>query len=123
VDKRIVAIACALALFAPLRAPAAMPGPDDAIGATQALYEKTLIEDISATMVQEGSYMVAWWKPGAEAAPGCALLHKTDGTWKVLKMGRASLVNAATLESLGVPAGPAQALVRDVGRGSSLPAP
>ncbi len=119
-----VAMICAAACAVPVAALAKYPGPDDAIAATNVLYERTQIEDISATMVEEGPYMIAWWKAGTENAAGCALLKKVGGTWTIVKIGRGSLVDATVLQNLGVPEATAKALVTDVDApGGSTPSP
>lgn len=78
--------------------------------------DKLHADDFNCSMVGEPPYAVVYWKAGNGYAPGSALVKKSELGWQVVKMSKSSLKDAATLQSLGVPASTAQKLVADLNK-------
>ncbi|HKE36177.1 MAG TPA: hypothetical protein VKB39_02005 [Candidatus Baltobacteraceae bacterium] len=88
--------------------------PDDAVAITAMVQNQLHVDDLDASMFQEKPYAVAYWGAGKGHAAGQALLKKGTAGWAIVKMTTGSLKSASALESLGVPASTAQALVKDL---------
>jgi len=88
--------------------------PDDAVAITAMVQNQLHVDDLDASMFQEKPYAVAYWSAGKGHAAGQALLKKGTAGWAIVKMTTGSLKSASALESLGVPASTAQALVKDL---------
>ena len=71
-------------------------------------------DDLNASLVGEGDYAVAFWKTTSTHSAGSALVKKTSGNWKVLKVLPAIPKDPTVLETLGVPAVQAKALLADI---------
>lgn len=71
-------------------------------------------DDLNASLVGEGSYAVAFWKTTSTHSAGAALVKKTGSTWQVVKVLPAVPKDPTVLETLGVPAAQAKALVVDI---------
>lgn len=110
--RRFAWILLAFAFVAP--AAAAMPGPDDAVAVSRIVQDRLNATDISVNMVEEKPYVVAYWKAGKGYAAGEALTKNGKNGWAIVKMTTGKLTDAATLESFGVPAATAKALVSDL---------
>lgn len=107
---RFAAAAGALALVA------AMPiAETDAVNATAVVQHQLRVADLDASMAYEKPYMVVFWNASNEHGAGQALLKGgPNHAWTLVKMTTGSLKDAALLQSLGVPAATAQALVKDL---------
>ena len=95
---------------------AAMPiSESDVVSVAAAVQHQLHVADLDASMAYEKPYVVAFWSEADGHGPGEALLQRVGpGDWKVLKLTTGSLKNAALLESLGVSAAIAKALVNDL---------
>ncbi len=71
-------------------------------------------DDLNASLVGEDVYAVAFWKTTSTHSAGAALVKKAGGNWKVLKVLPAIPKDPTVLETLGVPAAQATALVADI---------
>ena len=95
---------------------AAMPiSESDVVDVAAAVQHQLHVADLDASMAYEKPYVVAFWSAGDGHAAGEALLARLgQGNWKILKITTGSLRDAALLQSLGVPAATAKALVKDL---------
>jgi hypothetical protein len=72
--------------------------------------------EFDCSAVGEPPYAIAYWKAASSYPAGTALLKKGDVAWTIVKMSKSSLKNVALLQSLGVPAKTANALVADLNK-------
>lgn len=117
---RNAAIAASMMLATSLltlgRASAATPAASDrAEIATLLTAKMTSVTKLAlGKMFQEGGYVVARWTTGDGNGGGEALVKNDGAAWVLLKQGGGTMDNAAYLESAGVPAATAKALVADL---------
>lgn len=71
-------------------------------------------EDLDINLAGEANYAVAFWPAEHGHAAGSALLEKNAGKWSWIKLVSPGFKDAAALESLGVPAATAKALIGDM---------
>jgi hypothetical protein len=95
---------------------AAMPiSQSDAVNASEVVQHQLKVDDLDASMAYEKPYMVMFWSASNEHGAGQALLKAgPNHAWTLVKMTTGSLKDAALLQSLGVPAATASALVKDL---------
>ena len=84
------------------------------VGVMQARMHVPVI--IVGPMSQEGVWIVTRWDTGDPGGKGEAVTKQKDSTWIVVRSatGTRSMENVAYLESIGVPAATAEALVKDM---------
>ncbi|MGB6986001.1 MAG: hypothetical protein WBD74_08540 [Candidatus Aquilonibacter sp.] len=70
--------------------------------------------DLDAMLVGEGVYAVAFWRTTSTHSSGAALVKKTGDAWSVVKVLAAVPKDPTVLETLGVPAAQAKALISDI---------
>ncbi|HEY1976974.1 MAG TPA: hypothetical protein VGG89_10535 [Candidatus Baltobacteraceae bacterium] len=68
---------------------------------------------IVGPMSQEGVWILTRWDTGDPGGKGEAIV-KQKGSWVVVRSGGGSMENVRYLESIGVPAATASALVKDM---------
>lgn len=95
---------------------AAMPIPEsDAVNATEVVQHQLKVDDLDTSLAYEKPYAVLFWDAGSGHDAGEALLKMgPNHSWAIVKMTTGSLKDAALLQSLGVPASTANALVKDL---------
>lgn len=106
----LAAVACIIALLG------AMPiAETDAVNATAVVQHQLNVADLDASMAYEKPYAVVFWGASREHGAGEALLKAAPNhAWTLVKITAGSLKDAALLQSLGVPAATARALVSDL---------
>jgi hypothetical protein len=99
------------------------PSESDAVAVTEVVQDHLHAKDMSTYLFQEKNYIVATWDAAGGHAAGSALAKQTPGEtlsgWTIVRYTAGSLADATLLESLGVPAATAQALVKDLDRAKS----
>ncbi|MGA8534533.1 MAG: hypothetical protein WB615_10535 [Candidatus Tumulicola sp.] len=114
--KKLLCAAIAAAAFLPVLAKADIPPEQDAVAISQLVQDNLKVADLDVSMVAEGNFAIAYWKAAGGHSAGEALARKKSGTWVIVRQTAGTLKNAQTLESLGVPATQAKALVADLAR-------
>ncbi|HZY98534.1 MAG TPA: hypothetical protein VFE36_03090 [Candidatus Baltobacteraceae bacterium] len=71
---------------------------------------------IVGPMAQAGTWMLTRWDTGDSGGKGEAVLRQSGSAWAVVRSAGGTMENARYLESIGVPAAIAQALVKDMKR-------
>ena len=112
----LLAAFCFVTLAAPSTALAKIVPMADAGEISGVVGDKLHADDFDCSMVGEPPYAVVYWKAAKGYEAGTALVKKTQTGWQLVKMSKASLKDAAVLQSLGVPAKSAQALVADLNK-------
>lgn len=112
----LLAAFCAAAFLVQGSARAKVVPMADAGDISGVVGDKLHADDFNCSMVGEMPYAVAYWKATSTYPAGSALVKKTSLGWTIVKMSKNTLKDPALLQSLGVPAKTAQALVADLNR-------
>ena len=109
--KYFVAILAAIVL--PIQAAATILPESDAVAISELVQERLKAHDLNVSFVAEGKFAIAFWKAADGHAGGEALAKKGADDWTIVSQ-TSGTYKAGTLESLGVPATQAKALVSDL---------
>ena len=108
-----------LALAAPAGISAHELSMDDASAVLDIVYTKVPYYPDTIQLAGEGSYAVAFWAPAKGHPAGTVLAKKSAGNWSLVKLIGANLKDPVELETLGVPATDANALIADIQRAAN----